>query len=48
VGCIHTVAYSKWRVPMTVVGLAEQSQVFQIGATPQRIRQDVVYLYQMS
>ena len=35
------------RVPMTVVGTAQKPQIPGIGATAQRIRQDVVYLDQM-
>ena len=36
------------RVPMTVVGMADESQILGIGTAAQRIRQDVVYLDQVS
>ena len=36
------------RVPMTVVGSAEQSEIPGIGTTAQRIGEDVVYLDHMS
>ena len=35
------------RVPVAVMGSADESQVFGIGAAAKRIRQDVVYLDQM-
>ena len=36
------------RVPKAVMGSAREPEVFGIGAAAQRIRQDVVYLDQMS
>jgi hypothetical protein len=35
------------RVPMAVMGSADQPEVHGIGAAAKRIRQDVVYLDQM-